>query len=128
MLPSEIIVDLSGARVPVIQRDGIDELGYWDNDNSEIVINSNQPEAGKVLILIHEMIHAAEDQLLAYGVLDDEYAKHRDAVGEQLVTHLAPLLFQWMAVTGMLTVISPSKAEDFIGLQIASQSDAERGS
>ena len=44
-------------------------LGYFDERTATIVINSNQSEFEKDVILIHEFLHATATQLKQLGVI-----------------------------------------------------------
>lgn len=113
-IPSEIKVAPDYA-IPVKIVAGLKPLGQWSEPDSEIRLQAEQPDAGKLLVLIHEMIHMAETQLIAARVLGLFYAYViRPIWGEQLVENLSSFLFQWMACSGMLSGITPEEAAEFI--------------
>lgn len=120
-IPTEIKVDFEGTVIPILQIEGLPTLGYWRDEVPDIGIRADQPEPGKVVILIHEMMHAAENQLLGREILGDDYLNLRQTVGEQFVTNMSALMFQWMACSGMLSGVTPEDAEAFI------LSEIERG-
>lgn len=122
MIPNAIII-CNGNEVPIEQVTGLPERGHWqENGNLSVVrIREDQPEAAKLLTLIHEMIHMAESQLMNAGVLSWFYGfAIRGIWGERLVDSLSSFLFQWMALSGMLTGCSPQEARDFIDSSIES--------
>ena len=113
MIPSSIVV-AKGYHLQVVI-DDIDTYGKYDEKNETIYIKKSLPEEGKLLILIHEIIHVAESQLIEHGVLGKLYNKFfRRIWGEALVTHLAPLLFAYLGQSGMLTGVTPEDAEKFV--------------
>ena len=44
------------------------KLGHWDPQRQEIVVSPHQPEAGMHVVLLHELLHAVDDALVAAGV------------------------------------------------------------
>ena len=114
MTPQRIHVT-SDYSVPVIEVPNHSSLGSWDEVNEHIVLLKGQPEAGKILILIHEMIHIAETMMISGGLLGWTYRWFiRPLWGEILVTHLGAFLFQMLALSDMLTVCEPEEAKEFI--------------
>lgn len=83
------------------------KLGYLDTDAMRIVIHSQQPEAGKHLILLHEMIHAVAENMKAQGLCKRQPA-------EDFVANLAGGLFGMLAASGMWVGVSPEEAMEFM--------------
>lgn len=112
--PRELTV-CDGHTVPIEQVEGLDELGHWSESEQVVRLRAEQPEPGKTLILIHEMMHMAETQLIARGVLGRFYNwVIRPIWGERLVEAMSSFLWQWMALSGLLTTVSPEDAQRFI--------------
>lgn len=106
-----------GICVPVEYVDGLDELGHWDEVEGIVRIKADQAHGGKVLVLIHEMMHMGETAMIAHGMLGRVYRWFiRPIWGEALITQLSSFMFQWMARTGMLhpKLITRDEAMEFI--------------
>lgn len=83
------------------------KLGYLDAGAMRIVIHSQQPEAGKHLILLHEMIHAVAENMKAQGLCKRQPS-------EDFVANLAGGLFGMLGASGMWVGVSPEEAMDFV--------------
>lgn len=113
-IPDHIRVTQSKS-IPVRQVMDLDSLGHWDETTETIAVRENQDECQKMIILLHEMIHAAESVLISHGVLGWGYNTFiRHIWGERLVENLAMLLWAWMATSGMLSGVTPEDAEEFM--------------
>lgn len=119
MIPTEIFVSAEQS-LPVVQIDRLDSLGQFDQRSLEIRIRQNQPEAAKVLILMHEMLHVCENMLMERGILGLPYRLLRRWIGEQFVENMSSCLFQLMAQSGMLTGCSADDARQWIAEQFES--------
>ncbi len=123
MIPDELQVDKNFA-VPINKVPGFEKFGCWDESTLEITINSDLPKCGQYLVLIHEMIHMAEHQLISCGVLGWVYANVvRGIWGEKLVTYLAPYIFSWLALSNMLNGVTPEEAQEFIDNELQSMAE-----
>ena len=45
-------------------------LGHWDEKFGEIIIEKDQPKAGKHVVLIHELFHVAETACIQSGIMN----------------------------------------------------------
>lgn len=107
-------------QIPIEQVKDLDALGHWSETENVVRLRENQEHAGKVVVLMHEMIHMAETQMIAMGILGRFYDWFiRPFWGETLVEHLSSFLFAWMARTNMLNpeLITRDEAIEFIESQ-----------
>lgn len=81
------------------------KMGEWDGSRGVISINANLPPFGKWTILIHELIHVAEDQCLETGAL-----KRR--IGEKAVTNIAGLLSAYLGINGLIAGMNAEEATE----------------
>jgi len=81
-------------------------LGYFNPNTFEIVINKNQSKAGKYAILIHEFIHFCEMQLIAQKII-----KRR--ADHNFVTNLAPNLLLLLVYAGVIRDIDKKELGEF---------------
>lgn len=96
-----------GETLPVRQQKAIDGLGRLDlRSKPEIVIEANQPKAGKHLILLHELMHAACEHLKSEGVI-------RRQPSELVITNLAGTLFSLLAANGLWNGVTLEEFEKF---------------
>ncbi len=117
--PTELSVDMCGKVVPVIvgQIPGESELlGQWNEKTCEIHIADDQPKAQMYIVLLHEMLHMAETQIIAnhprLGRIYDLF--FRRTFGEKIVEYVSCYLFQWLGCNGMLRGISRAEAVQFV--------------
>ena len=70
--------------------------GYVElvDDDGRIGINEDIPEAGQHLILLHEILHVAEEKLIAAGVISE-------GSREVYIESLAGTLFPMLALSGL---------------------------
>jgi hypothetical protein len=83
---------------------------YWTGDDDSgdyIALSADQPHEGQVSILIHELMHVAEQQLIACGLLDGD-------IPHEFITYGAGSLFAMLATSGMLAGVYPDVARRFI--------------
>ena len=92
-------------------------LGYWSLTKKEIVIEDNQPDAGKLVILVHEMLHLIDDQLVAAGAL-----KRRTQHG--FIHNSALPLVGLLSLNGFLR-LSPEEFGEFLSLLKAEHGEEE---
>jgi hypothetical protein len=101
-------VDGVPVTIPVEEMElGDGKLGYLDRQTMKIAIHSDQPEAGKHLILLHEMIHAVVENMQGQGLC-------RRIPSESFVANLAGGLFGMLATSGMWVGVSPEEALEFM--------------
>ena len=93
-IPSAVKI-ASDKWIPVKQNNLDGKLGYWDSDAEEIVIESKQDEVGKWVILIHEMLHAIDEQNVANGLYPEK-------LSEEQVTYLSAGLFASLGVSKII--------------------------
>jgi hypothetical protein len=94
-LPDHLIFP-DGPRLPVRQAhiDKPETLGYLDKEKPEIVIKKDQPEAGKHIVLVHEIIHMAELLMIEEGII-----KRRPS--HEFVSNLAGILVATLVLSGL---------------------------
>ena len=61
--------DTLGDRLTVRQAALGGPLGYFDERTGEVVIEEDQPLAGKHIILLHELLHCASASMLRQGII-----------------------------------------------------------
>jgi hypothetical protein len=83
-----------------------DGLGYWD-PGVEVVIEENQPELGKLIILVHELLHVIDDHLVAAGV-----TKRRTQ--HEFIRNAAFPLVAMLAQNGFLKDFPSEEADAFL--------------
>lgn len=87
--------ELYGGQITV-REESLDEgKGYYDAKNGEIVLEEDQPPSGKLIILLHELIHAAETAALRIGDLEERLPEH-------LVTMMAGMLGRCLMETDLV--------------------------
>jgi Zn-dependent peptidase ImmA (M78 family) len=94
-------------KIPIVQKPLKGKLGYLDIEKYEIVINADQPEAGKQLILLHELIH-----LIAEHLKDEKLINRQP--DEKFVTYLAGHLFPILVESGLWNTISKRSLRKFL--------------
>jgi hypothetical protein len=83
------------------------ELGHWDPKKGEIVIRPNQPEPGKHVVLMHELLHMVDDLLVQQGI-----TKRR--MPHDWITHAAPNLVGLLAAAGLYRGVTPRQFQRFV--------------
>lgn len=97
----------SGQSFPVVQKTLACGLGYFDPNTAEIAIHKDQPEIGKWIILVHEMIH-----LICAGLKQDGTIKREP--NHKTITYLAGSLVAMMACSGMLKGVNGEHVREFV--------------
>jgi len=94
---------------PITVREEVLEggLGYFDESTFEIVLDSEQPEAGKLVILLHELIHASETAMLQWGVMDER-------LSETAVEAMSMFLSTALARLGVVQPVDVESFETFL--------------
>lgn len=87
------------------------KLGCLDTGQGVILIEKNQPEVGKHLILLHEIIHLVAEILKEKGVLENK-------PDENFVKHCAGVLFPILAFSGIWNGVTRDECKKFIFEQI----------
>jgi hypothetical protein len=100
-------IETFGEPIVVREDDSIEELGYWDEENGEIVIYADQPEAAKHLILLHELLHVAETAMKATGIIPCR-------VNHEFVTHAPPIVLTALVEAGLYTGVEYDDLMDFM--------------
>lgn len=80
--------------VTLEQEGGLDGLGYFDESTGRVVIEREQPEIGKHVILVHELLHVVESALAQVGI---------QRPPEEFVTNAAPILLGLLIRAGVYT-------------------------
>jgi len=62
-----------------------DALGHFDPRTGEIVIDPAQSYAARLAVLVHELLHAVDEQIVASGIT-------RERISHTWITHAAPHL------------------------------------
>jgi hypothetical protein len=97
-LPTKI--DLGEVSLTVKQDFVEDGYGYWDPNNHVIVVAKDQTPVQKHIILMHELIHVADEFLVHNGVT-------RSHMSEDTVTNLAPLMLALLSGGGLYSGLDP---------------------
>jgi hypothetical protein len=105
-LPSRVVCG-NGHRIPIVQRSLRGKYGCLDLSANEIVLKQKQPKAGKHLILLHEMIHLAAEQMKASGIIKRQ-------PDEKFVENVAGTVFPMLALSGLWKGVSPAEVKRFI--------------
>jgi hypothetical protein len=79
--------------------EGWGRLGYFDERTGRIVIGSEQPEPGKHIVLLHELLHLVDATMRQAGVTKRR-ADHR------WIESAAPNLLALLVLSGLYTGIS----------------------
>lgn len=92
--------------IPVIQKSLSGPLGYFDGKAEEIAIEKDQPEIGKWIILIHELIHAIDEQYVSRGL-------YKQRLTEKQVESISAGLFACLTLSGGLPVYGDDEVIKF---------------
>lgn len=86
------------------------KLGCIDTAKSKIYIETNQPPIGKVIILIHEMLHLVDEQCKAQKV-------YKKGLTEKQIENVAGVLTLILLQNDLLTLAKFSRKEidEFVG-------------
>ena len=60
-------------------------LGHFDPRTGEIVIDPVQSHVARMTVLVHELLHAVDEQIVASGIT-------RERINHEWITHAAPHL------------------------------------
>lgn len=82
-------------------------LGYTDESTGTIVIDSRQPEAGKHVILLHELLHLVDAMLVQSGL-------RKRRVDHEFIRHAAPNLLLVLVAAGMWKGLDFDDLADFM--------------
>lgn len=105
MIPKRVPYSMTQS-LRVRQADLGEKLGYLDTDVPEIVLHSEQPEIGKRIILLHELIHLVAEHLVSQGVIKRQPP-------EAFVENLAGGLFPMLALSGIWHDVSKQAVRRF---------------
>lgn len=105
-IPTEI-THHPDAALAVVQRPVEGAHGFLNAHAGEIVIDPDQPEPEKWIILFHELLHMVEANLLESGII-------RRHVTHDFITHAAPLMFGTLAMSGVIDGITQQEARAFV--------------
>jgi hypothetical protein len=90
------------------------KLGYLDRRKRLIAINEDQPEVGKYLVLLHEMCHAAAEDLKAAGIVKRQPT-------EAFIQFFAARLFGMLAFSELWRGVTREQARGFFGSERGAQ-------
>lgn len=82
-------------------------LGSWNETTGEILIEKDQPEIGKYVVLIHELLHLAETMCLQAGII-----KRR--VSHKFIGSAPVILFMSLVEAGFWSGTDPAAALKFV--------------
>lgn len=83
-----------------------DGLGCLDMERGRICIRPGQPKVGVHQVLLHEIIHAVEQNMLAVGALDGD-------LPEEFVREFAGGLLPILALSGLWPGLTRDEIEEF---------------
>jgi hypothetical protein len=93
-----------------VREDSLPEgYGQYDPTTGTIIIEKDQPEAGKHIILIHEIFHLIEHLCIDEGLI-------RDRVDHDFVTYAAPILLKFLVDMGLYTKVTAEQLHEFMDL------------
>lgn len=104
-IPSKLRV-CDGVDIPVNIK-SIRSLGLWSERDATITINPKSAEYERWIILIHELLHAIETQLIQGGIISRR-------VGEPFVQHASCLLVGILAQNDLFTPIPSDVARRWV--------------
>lgn len=104
-VPSMIVAS-PGQELPVVQKCLGGGLGYFDPSTGEIAIEADQPEVGKHIILLHEMMHLAAEKMKQAGVCKRQPS-------EAFIENMAGTLFPMLALSGLWVGVTPEEVIRF---------------
>lgn len=108
-------ITIYGWSVSVVQKSLGGPLGYYDRILGEIALEIAQPEAGKHVVLMHELIHFAADCLVGNGAICRQPA-------EKFVEGAAPILLHALVSAGLYSGLSERELDRFFRSQLPSPS------
>jgi Zn-dependent peptidase ImmA (M78 family) len=108
-LPKSIVVGPK-QKMPVVEASLREGMGYFSPKLFRIVINSNQPHAGKHWTLLHELIHVASEKLKQGKIVKRQPS-------EEYVTNLAGALFPMLVYSGLWKGLTRKELDEFFKLQ-----------
>ncbi len=91
-----------------------DGLASFDERNGELIIRGDLPEAGKHVVLIHELLHLAESMCEQAGILDER-------VNHDFIHQAAPVILAALVDCGFYTGIGLQEMKEFIDQQMAEE-------
>jgi hypothetical protein len=92
-------------------------LGYFDERTGKIAIDSRQPEAGKHIVLMHELLHLVDATMRQSGVTKRR-ADHR------WIESAAPNLLALLVCAGLYKGITKAELLAFMAEQVPPPGDA----
>ena len=98
--PIEIVIDDLGG-----------ELGHYDPKTATIRIDRKVPPIGREIILVHELLHAAESACISSGAISKR-------VTHAFVENAAPILLALFAAAPPLRAITPTGVAAFMAREI----------
>lgn len=93
-------------------------LGCLDMERMRICIRPGQPKVGAHQVLLHEIIHAVEQNMLAVGALDSE-------LPEEFVKEFAGGLLPVLALSGLWPGLTREELKAFYDATTLDESDAK---
>jgi len=103
---------------PVVQK-SLEHLGHFDRNTGEIAIRKDQPEAGKHVILLHELLHFTAEVLIQGRVIKRQ-------PDEAFIANAAPVLLLMLVRAGLWTGVSYRQLKAFMQKQSVAAARAKK--
>lgn len=101
-------IETGGDPLTMVQRSTPDHCwGYFDPATGTIAIEKDQPEEGKVVILIHELLHTVAEMLRQQGTIKRQ-PQHA------FITGAAPMLAYLLASCGVINGVTGHDVRRFM--------------
>jgi hypothetical protein len=111
MIPDALhsfVDDSSNIKILQVPLEG--KLGALNRATGDILIEPNQPEAGKHVILFHELFHYAAELMIQHGII-------RRQPDEKFIESAAPIVLTFLVASGLYTGISKEEFKAFAEAQ-----------
>ena len=102
-----VSTDLFGDEIKIVERELENKLGQFDPATGEIAIHKNQSGFGKLIILIHEAMHACETSLIECKVI-------KEHINHEFISACSFFLASILAVTNSLRDFEKEHVTDFL--------------
>lgn len=103
-IPKEVEI-VNGIKIKVIQKElPSTHLGRWEVENKTIYINSLQSNYSKWVTLLHEVLHAIDDELILAG-------KKKIAFTEKAIEFAASNIFGFLVINNFTKLVKLKDVE-----------------
>jgi hypothetical protein len=109
-----IKTNILGDEITICENELSGKLGQWDEAEGTITIHKNQPEYGKRIILIHEVLHVVETIMLQQGIL-------KKRINHDFIHNAAFGICALLTAAGMIEGMSEEDIYNFIANQQANE-------